>query len=77
VLVCVGLYGAIDEWHQSFTPGRDSTWEDVLTDLVGAAATLAVVSYLARGTATQSGLAWRMAGGLVMCLAVASVAVLG
>lgn len=77
VLVCVGLYGVIDEWHQSFTPGRESTWKDVLTDLVGAAVTLAVASYLARGTATQGGLGWRMTGGLLVCGAAAWVAVAG
>jgi VanZ family protein len=34
-VVVVLLYGASDEWHQSFTPGRDASVCDVLTDLTG------------------------------------------
>jgi len=29
------VWGASDEWHQSFTPGRDSSVCDVLTDICG------------------------------------------
>jgi VanZ family protein len=32
------LYGAADEWHQSFVPGRHSEVRDVRNDTVGAAA---------------------------------------
>jgi VanZ family protein len=32
------LYGATDEWHQSFVPGRHSEARDVRNDTVGAAA---------------------------------------
>jgi uncharacterized membrane protein len=38
VVLCVLVvlvYAASDEWHQSFTPGRDSSVCDVLTDLAG------------------------------------------
>jgi hypothetical protein len=38
ILLCaivVLLWGASDEWHQSFTPGRDSSACDILTDLSG------------------------------------------
>lgn len=29
------MYAALDEWHQSFTPGRTSAWTDVLIDSCG------------------------------------------
>jgi VanZ family protein len=32
------LYGATDEWHQSFVPGRHSEARDVRNDTIGAAA---------------------------------------
>jgi hypothetical protein len=38
VAVCVLavlLFGASDEWHQSFTPGRDGSACDILTDVAG------------------------------------------
>jgi hypothetical protein len=31
------LYGATDEFHQSFTPGREPTLRDVIFDTIGAA----------------------------------------
>jgi VanZ family protein len=42
------LYGLSDEWHQSFIPGRSPDWRDVLTDAIGAACGLWVVTRLAR-----------------------------
>lgn len=30
------LYGGIDEWHQSFTPGRDASALDFMLDMLGA-----------------------------------------
>ena len=38
------LYGASDEWHQSFVRGRDARFSDVLID--GAGALLAMAVYL-------------------------------
>ena len=29
------LYGASDEWHQSFVPGREGTLRDILIDAIG------------------------------------------
>ena len=31
------FYGATDEWHQSFVPGRDADVRDLVADAVGAA----------------------------------------
>jgi VanZ family protein len=28
-------YGALDEWHQSFVPGRDANLGDWMADVVG------------------------------------------
>ncbi len=30
------IYGVVDEWHQSFTPGRDTSFLDVMLDMLGA-----------------------------------------
>ena len=35
-LVVASLYGASDEWHQSFVPLRDSSVRDWLADTIGA-----------------------------------------
>ena len=32
------LYGASDEWHQSFVPGRHATKSDLVSDAIGAIA---------------------------------------
>ena len=35
-LLLIGLvYGYLDEWHQSFVPGRFPSWADGLADVVG------------------------------------------
>jgi len=47
------LYGASDEWHQSFVPGRQPDPFDLLVDAVGAACGLYLASWLhARSTRT-------------------------
>ncbi len=43
ILLCF-LYGIIDEYHQSFIPGRYPSWQDALADLVGGV--IAVVVYI-------------------------------
>jgi len=36
VIFGAALYGAVDEIHQSFVPGRDSSFYDWIADLLGA-----------------------------------------
>lgn len=35
-ILAVSLYGALDEWHQSFVPGRDMSAADFISDVIGA-----------------------------------------
>jgi len=49
------VYGATDEWHQSFVPGRTSSVEDWLSDAAGAAAGLVAVWLAARLAARRAG----------------------
>ena len=44
VFMAVSFWGATDEWHQSFTPGRSVEFADWLADTSGAA--LATLLYL-------------------------------
>jgi VanZ family protein/UDP-2,3-diacylglucosamine pyrophosphatase LpxH len=44
VFMAASLYGATDEWHQWFVPGRDCEVGDWLADSLGAALALAVAS---------------------------------
>ena len=47
VIAAVSIFGATDEWHQSYTPGRSVEFGDWLADTSGAA--LAVTLYLHLG----------------------------
>ena len=51
--VAVGalLWGVSDEWHQSFTPGRDSEAADVAADVAGTLLGVAAFELLARASA--------------------------
>jgi VanZ family protein len=42
-------YGASDEFHQSFVPGRDASLGDLLVDAIAASSTLAVIARWAPG----------------------------
>jgi len=44
-LVAAALYGASDEFHQSFVPGRNPDIFDLATDLAGAATALLIVRW--------------------------------
>jgi VanZ family protein len=38
------VYALLDEYHQSFVPGRVADWRDLLADALGAATALALLS---------------------------------
>lgn len=75
VLAGVGIYAVIDEWHQSFVPGRSSSAMDVLTDLLGAGCVLWIVAYLGRGEASERGLGLRLLAGIAACTISAALGV--
>jgi len=49
LIVCL-IYGLLDEWHQSFVPGRDASGLDLLADGAGALLVVVVWVRLGRGT---------------------------
>lgn len=49
------LYGMTDEWHQSFVPGRTPDIRDIVTDAIGAAVGLLVVSLVTRRLGSPEG----------------------
>ncbi len=53
-IALAAFWGVIDELHQSFVPGRDSSGADALADLVGATlGSLAMLWYLRRSRAAR------------------------
>lgn len=45
VILCA-IYGAIDEWHQSFVPGRHASALDWISDVVGGLLAVSFLLYL-------------------------------
>jgi VanZ family protein len=74
ILLIAGLYGAVDEYHQSFTPNREASALDVLTDLVGAGATLACIAVAGGPRASSRQLLFRLVLGLLACAVAAAIA---
>ncbi len=58
VLLAVVLYGATDEWHQSFVPGRSCEFGDWVADAAGGAMALAVGSAQLVLTRRLGALSW-------------------
>jgi VanZ family protein len=52
--VATSAYGASDEWHQLFTPGRQSGFDDWLADTLGGAMGIAALALLARARLTPT-----------------------
>lgn len=48
------LYGASDEWHQSFVPGRETSAADFTADVVGLAIGYVVTKRVLRGSRSLS-----------------------
>ncbi len=51
--IIVAVYGASDEFHQSFTPGRSPEFKDFLIDVAAAAVILLFVSIAERNAVRQ------------------------
>lgn len=47
------LYGIVDEFHQSFVPGRDATGFDVAVDALGATVVLGIVVLITHRRASR------------------------
>jgi len=73
-IVATLVFGAVDEIHQYFVPGRTSSWTDVATDAIGAAVALYCLRYVASPRSTAFGLLLRTLLGIVMMLGSGAVA---
>lgn len=47
VVLFAAVWGGVDEFHQSFVPGRDSSLKDVVFDVVGATTATLLVRWFA------------------------------
>jgi hypothetical protein len=62
-------WGASDEWHQSFTPGRDASVCDVLTDLTGGVFAALILRAAESGAGSARMLRWVLLAVLACALA--------
>lgn len=61
-LLAVSAFGASDEWHQSFVPGRDSDVADWVADTLGAALAIGLyVEWPWYRNLLETALGWRKA----------------
>jgi VanZ family protein len=74
ILAFCAVYGALDEFHQSFTPGRDASVCDVLTDCAGAATVLLALCALRREPWDRPALARALVLGGAACALAAALA---
>lgn len=74
LLLGIAALGTLDELHQSFTPRRDFSLLDVLTDVAGAAAALEIVAFLGRERPPPRGLALRLGLAAAISLACGALA---
>lgn len=74
IVVLVGVWGVVDELHQSTVVGRHASVPDVLTDLTGAACTLWIAAYVGSGEANERGLWKRLGLGILACCLAALLA---
>jgi hypothetical protein len=53
-VLLAAAYGATDEWHQSFVPGRDADAADVAADAIGAVAGAGLGLLILRGRGARA-----------------------
>lgn len=74
ILGAVAAYAVVDEIRQAFTPHRDPSAFDVLTDLVGASATLACIVAAGTRALPSRRILARIVLGILACAAAATLA---
>jgi hypothetical protein len=76
LLASVFTFGLADEVIQSFTPGRNGSLLDVVTDLCGAGSIVVLATYLGSAGADERGLRWRLLAAAVCSLLAGGAATL-
>lgn len=74
ILACVLAFAISDEFHQSFTPHRDPSALDVLTDVTTASSVLATIAFAAGVRASGAKLVRALVLGFLACLLAAALA---